>query len=150
MEFPKYDNPPPPPPTENKVFNGEFNVEKGVLNFVCHTKNVSFEEAEKGLIKLRDEINRQLELKMNCPFVQPDKAVPSTGKQKYYFAVYQQYDWGNKKIILSESNTDLQALKDSLNDCCTCWNTQYFEIEYEVMPDSQPPFVAATTESKRN
>jgi len=54
--------------SRKKIFNGTFEVKEGILSFNCITKNVSFEEVEKGLIKLRDEINRQLENKNKCPY----------------------------------------------------------------------------------
>lgn len=51
-----------------KEFHGTFKVVDGILDFTCTTKNVSFKEVEEGLIKLRDEINRQLENKDKCPY----------------------------------------------------------------------------------
>lgn len=51
-----------------KTFKGTFKIVDDKLDFICVTKGVSFEEVEKGLLKLRDEINRQLENKNKCPF----------------------------------------------------------------------------------
>lgn len=51
-----------------EVFKGKFKFTDNKLDFTCITKGVSFETVEKGLIKLRDEINRQLQNKDKCPY----------------------------------------------------------------------------------
>lgn len=53
-----------------KIIQGEFSIdfETNGLNFTCHTQNVTFTEVENALIKLRDELERQIKNKNKCPF----------------------------------------------------------------------------------
>jgi len=53
---------------KKQFFHGTFKVVDGELDFVCHTKGVSFEEVRVGITKLRDELNRQIENQSKCPF----------------------------------------------------------------------------------
>lgn len=53
---------------KKKHFKGWFELKNGKIELITENKNVSFEEHEKGLILLRDEINRLLANKQNCPF----------------------------------------------------------------------------------
>lgn len=50
------------------IFQGNFSVTDGKLDFVCITEGISFEDVRAGLTKLRDEINRQLAEQQKCPF----------------------------------------------------------------------------------
>lgn len=54
------------------IFEGTFSVTDGKLDFVCKTEGISFIDVKDGLIKLRDEINRQLSEQQKCPFYTPD------------------------------------------------------------------------------
>ena len=53
-----------------KIIQGEFSIdfETGGLNFICNTQNVEFHEVEEAFIRLRDEVQRQLDNKKKCPF----------------------------------------------------------------------------------
>lgn len=52
-----------------KILKGEFEYKDGKLSFTCHTSSdMNFDEVETGLIKLRNEIERQLMEKVKCPF----------------------------------------------------------------------------------
>lgn len=53
--------------TAHKNFNGEFEVVDGKLSFTCHTTNIPYEEVLEGIIKLRDELNRQIADQTSCP-----------------------------------------------------------------------------------
>lgn len=56
-----------------KMISGEFSIdfETGGLNFNCHTQNVEFGEVRDALIRLRDEIDRQIINQQQCPFHTP-------------------------------------------------------------------------------
>lgn len=68
-------------PEDEKFIKGEFSIdfETNGLNFTCSTQNVEFEEVEAALIKLRDEIQRQLDNKHKCPFY---KVMPMTREEE--------------------------------------------------------------------
>ena len=58
-----------------QVFNGTFNLVGGGTEFTCSTSGISFEEVENGLIRLRDEINRQIMNKDKCPYSNETKVI---------------------------------------------------------------------------
>ena len=53
-----------------KIIKGEFSIdfETDSFNFTCNTQNVTFAEVEQALIRLRNEVQRQLDNKEKCPF----------------------------------------------------------------------------------
>ena len=53
------------------ILKGSFAVANGKLDFVCETKHVSFAEVKTSLLKLRAEIDRQLDNENSCPFYTP-------------------------------------------------------------------------------
>lgn len=63
--------------TSEKFIKGEFSIdfESDRLNFTCSTNNVSFKEVENALIRLRDEVQRQLDNKKKCPFMRNKKQI---------------------------------------------------------------------------
>lgn len=56
------------PNSKEKIIKGIFDYSNGVLNFTCTNQNVTFTEAREGLIKLKEEIQRQLDNQEKCPF----------------------------------------------------------------------------------
>lgn len=52
----------------DKFIKGSFEVVDGVLSFRCSTQGATFEEVEHAITKLRDECQRQLDAKKQCPF----------------------------------------------------------------------------------
>lgn len=55
------------------MIQGEFSIdfETGGLNFRCSTQNVEFHEVRDALIRLRDEMDRQIINEKKCPFYTP-------------------------------------------------------------------------------
>lgn len=55
-----------------EIIEGNFSIDFSTngLNFECNTQNVEFFEVENALIRLRDEVQRQLDNKKLCPSYQ--------------------------------------------------------------------------------
>ncbi len=51
-----------------KYIKGEFSFIDGVLSFTTKTNGASFNEVLEAITKLRDECQRQIDNKQNCPF----------------------------------------------------------------------------------
>jgi hypothetical protein len=52
----------------DKIVRAELSVINGVLTCYSVTKNVTFDEAMEAVIRMRDELNRQIDKSGNCPF----------------------------------------------------------------------------------
>lgn len=55
------------------IFKGTFEVVDGKLDFVCLTKDVPYETVKSGLIKMKEEIERQLANEQLCPYYRKPK-----------------------------------------------------------------------------
>lgn len=53
---------------KSKMVKSELSVIDGVLTCYSVTHNVTFDEAMECVIRMRDELNRQIEKSINCPF----------------------------------------------------------------------------------
>lgn len=56
-----------------KILKGDFEVVDGQLSFNCKTKGVEFNEVLIGITKLRDECQRQIDQRSECPFYDEKK-----------------------------------------------------------------------------
>lgn len=71
--------------TENNAapfFKGTFRVINGELDFVCLTNGVPYETVKAGLIKLKDEIERQLANEQKCPYYKPSPSSTPTALER--------------------------------------------------------------------
>jgi predicted phage gp36 major capsid-like protein len=52
-----------------KIIKGEFtyNAETRTLDFVCH-QNAEFAEVKEALVAMRNELNRQIDDQLRCPY----------------------------------------------------------------------------------
>jgi hypothetical protein len=53
---------------DSETISGQFSFVNDKLQFTMHTQNVSFPEVKKALLKLKEEIERQISNEQNCPY----------------------------------------------------------------------------------
>lgn len=54
---------------DNLPISGQFSFVNDKLQFTIQTQNVSFFEVKKALLKLKEEIERQISKEQNCPYL---------------------------------------------------------------------------------
>ncbi len=50
------------------IIKGHFEFKNGKLDFNCTNENATFSEVRQALLKIKSEIDRQLENEKKCPY----------------------------------------------------------------------------------